>query len=49
MEWTPPHLYGIVVPEWSAFPTHKMRASTMNITTIGIDLAKKRIPVARRG
>src|SRR5450755_1409393 len=41
MGWTPPPADGIDVPEWKCQPPLDAEgASTMKITTIGIDLAK---------
>src|SRR5512147_1796646 len=41
MGWTPPSDSGIDVPEWKCHrPLESKGASTMQITTIGIDLAK---------
>ena len=41
MGWTPPPDSGINVPEWKCHrPLKPEGASTMQITTVGIDLAK---------
>jgi transposase len=41
MGWTPPSCNGIKVPWWNEFnPLKRKGASTMKITTVGVDLAK---------
>lgn len=47
MGWTPPFSIGIDVPKWKCQSNHltRMEASTMNITTVGIDLAKNVLQV----
>jgi transposase len=41
MGWTPPHLLGIKVPDWSfEKPVTRKKESTMKITRVGVDLAK---------
>lgn len=41
MGWTPPPANGIDVPEWKCHrPLEPEGASTMETTTVGIDLAK---------
>jgi hypothetical protein len=41
MGWTPPPDSGIYVPEWKCHqPLKPEGASTMQITTVGLDLAK---------
>lgn len=48
MGWTPPPVAGINAPEWKCHqPLESEGASTMEITTTGIDLAKN-VPGARR-
>ena len=41
MGWTPPPCHGINVPEWKCHrPLKQEGAPTMQITTVGIDLAE---------
>lgn len=42
MGWTPPALHGIDVPDWKRKPPAKRKEeSEMNVTQIGVDLAKQ--------
>jgi transposase len=41
MGWTPPHLLGIKVPDWSfEKPVTRKKESKMKIIRVGVDLAK---------
>ena len=41
MGWTPPHLIGIVVPDWKCQPpVDREKESIMKLIRVGVDLAK---------
>lgn len=41
MGWTPPHLIGIEVPDWTRFPpVNGEKKSAMKLIRVGVDLAK---------